>query len=70
MLSTYLALFWFFIRETKGLTTEEAAVVYEDSSIKEDAARRERELLEEAAGTLDNESEKGEKGEEEVHKRV
>jgi hypothetical protein len=52
------------------LTTEEAAVVYEDASVKEDAALKERQLLEQAAGALDNESESGEKGEEEVHKRA
>lgn len=43
MLIIYFVLFWFFVRETRGLTTEEAAVVYESDETREaalDAAYR------------------------------
>ncbi|GFZ44381.1 hypothetical protein JCM24511_02103 [Saitozyma sp. JCM 24511] len=43
VLIIYFTLFWFFVRETRGLTTEEAAVVYESDETREaalDAAYR------------------------------
>ncbi|WOO83976.1 Lactose permease [Vanrija pseudolonga] len=44
VLGAYFILFFLFVRETRGLTTEEAAVVYESAEAREaalDAARRE-----------------------------
>lgn len=49
VLIVYFVLFWFMIRETRGLTTEEAAVVYEDDDIREAAMAEERRLHDEAA---------------------
>jgi MFS family permease len=46
IISIYLVLFWFFCRETKGLTVEEAAVVYEPDSYREEALEQERKLQE------------------------
>ncbi|RSH83785.1 hypothetical protein EHS25_005400 [Saitozyma podzolica] len=43
VLIIYFVLFWFYVRETRGLTTEEAAVVYESDETREaalDAAYR------------------------------
>ena len=50
VIAIYIVLFWFFCKETKGLTVEEAAVVYEPESYREEALAKERELLE--AGTF------------------
>ena len=48
VLITFFGLFWWMIRETRGLTTEEAAVVYEDDDVKEAAIAEEKRLHEEA----------------------
>ena len=42
VIATYFALFWFFIRETKGLTVEEAAVVYEPGESRMQVVEQER----------------------------
>ena len=44
VIATYFALFWFFIRETKGLTVEEAAVVYEPDESKARVVEQERQM--------------------------
>ncbi|WWC98969.1 hypothetical protein V866_005863 [Kwoniella sp. B9012] len=44
----YIALFWYMIRETKGLTTEEAAVVYDPDHVQEANMEAERRMHEEA----------------------
>ncbi|OCF34091.1 sugar transporter [Kwoniella heveanensis BCC8398] len=46
--AVYIALYWFMIRETKGLTTEEAAVVYDPDDIKQSAMEAERRMHQEA----------------------
>lgn len=48
VLITFFCLFWWMIRETRGLTTEEAAVVYEDDDVKEAAIAEEKRLHDEA----------------------
>lgn len=52
VLIAYLAAFFFFIRETKGLTVEEAAVVYESGENKEKMLEQERALAEQLARTV------------------
>jgi MFS family permease len=49
VLCVYFVLFYKTIRETRGLTTEEAAVVYESDEVREAAMAEERRLHEEAA---------------------
>lgn len=49
VISIYLVLFWFFCKETKGLTVEEAAVVYEPESYRQEALEKERQLQESGA---------------------
>lgn len=49
VIALYLVLFYFFCRETKGLTVEEAAVVYEPDSYREEALEQERKLQEQLA---------------------
>lgn len=49
VISIYLVLFFFFCRETKGLTVEEAAVVYEPDSYRQQALEEERKLQEQGA---------------------
>lgn len=49
VISIYLALFFFFCKETKGLTVEEAAVVYEPDSYRQEALEKERQLQESGA---------------------
>lgn len=44
----YIALFWFMIRETKGLTTEEAAVVHDPDNVKEANMEAERRMHQDA----------------------
>lgn len=44
----YIALFWLMIRETKGLTTEEAAVVYDPDDIKKANMEAERRIQQDA----------------------
>ncbi|WWD20487.1 hypothetical protein CI109_104963 [Kwoniella shandongensis] len=48
----YIVLFWFMLRETKGLTTEEAAVVYDPDHIKESNKEAERRMHEQALKVL------------------
>lgn len=50
IISIYIALFYFFCKETKGLTVEEAAVVYEPESYRHEALEKERQILK--AGTF------------------
>ena len=40
----YFVLVFRYLRETRGLTAEEAAVVYEDDAVKEEAIREEERL--------------------------
>jgi hypothetical protein len=49
VIALYLVLFYFFCRETKGLTVEEAAVVYEPDSYRKEALEQERKLQEQGA---------------------
>ena len=63
VISIYIGLFWMFCRETKGLTVEEAAVVYEPDSYREKALEQERQLL--AMGTFESKATKKETHEEE-----
>jgi MFS family permease len=49
VITVYLVLFYFFCRETKGLTVEEAAVVYEPDSYREEALEQERKLQQQGA---------------------
>ena len=63
VISIYIGLFWMFCRETKGLTVEEAAVVYEPDSYREKALEQERQLL--AMGTFESKATKKELHEEE-----
>ncbi|KIR51742.1 sugar transporter [Cryptococcus gattii Ru294] len=44
----YIALFWLMIRETKGLTTEEAAVVYDPDDVKKAKMEAERRIHQDA----------------------
>jgi MFS family permease len=44
VIATYFTLFFFFIRETKGLTVEEAAVVYEPEDSKQAVQEQERQM--------------------------
>jgi len=48
VLIVYFILFYVMIRETKGLTTEEAAVLYDSADIREAALAEERRLHDEA----------------------
>jgi hypothetical protein len=52
VIAVYIGLFWTFCRETKGLTVEEAAVVYEPDSYREKALEQERQL--QAMGTFES----------------
>jgi hypothetical protein len=45
VIGTYFFLFYFFVRETKGLTTEEAAVVYESDEARAEALERAKDEL-------------------------
>ncbi|KAH8928459.1 hexose transport-related protein [Atractiella rhizophila] len=59
--ATYLVLYFFFLRETKGLTVEEAAVVYDSADAKQAAIEAERKLREgaedlETAADVDGQS--------------
>jgi hypothetical protein len=44
LIAVYFALFYFFIKETKGLTVEEAAIIYESDATKEATMEEERRL--------------------------
>jgi hypothetical protein len=58
VIALYIGLFWTFCRETKGLTVEEAAVVYEPDSYREKALEQERQL--QAMGTFESKESKKE----------
>jgi hypothetical protein len=58
VIAVYIGLFWTFCRETKGLTVEEAAVVYEPDSYREKALEQERQL--QAMGTFESKESKKE----------
>jgi hypothetical protein len=58
VIAVYIGLFWTFCRETKGLTVEEAAVIYEPDSYREKALEQERQL--QAMGTFESKESKKE----------
>lgn len=66
IIALYFGLFFFFCRETKGLTVEEAAVVYEPDSYREAALEEERRL--QAAGAF--ETKKDDRKEEHEEEKV
>jgi len=55
VLVVYFGLFYMTIRETRGLTTEAAAVLYEDDDFKEAAMAEERRLHDEAVRAQEEE---------------
>lgn len=57
VLIAYLTLFYFFVRETRGLTVEEAATVYESEDGKQLVMEEERRVAELLARTVAGESE-------------
>ncbi|KAI5479111.1 hypothetical protein MNV49_004110 [Pseudohyphozyma bogoriensis] len=54
VLAAYLVLFYFFVRETRGLTTEEAAVVYDPANMREAALEAEQKLRQAAEAALED----------------
>ncbi|KAM0791074.1 hypothetical protein ACM66B_004365 [Microbotryomycetes sp. NB124-2] len=52
LLACYLVLFYFGIRETRGLTTEEAATVYDNDDVREEMLNEERRIKAEAEAAL------------------